>query len=127
MGDWESRYEHLLSLGGKLVPLSKEEMNAKNKVDGCASQVWLVVACDKEGHFQFRGASDSHLVSGLIALLLIIYNGKKADEILALNIREIFKRLDLEEHLTAQRSNGFFSMVSRIWAEAEKLDAVASP
>ena len=116
--DWEDRYKYIIELGQNLAPLSDNEYSEHFKVQGCVSQVWLV--SEREGNLlNFRGDSDAHIVSGLDAILLMIYSGKTPEDILAVDIRAIFDRLGLNEHLTPQRSNGFSSMVQRIRKDAE--------
>lgn len=121
LDDWEERYRYVIELGKELEPLSAEEHSAANKVQGCVSQVWLVTErSDKpEGaSLVFRGDSDAFIVRGLIAILLRIYSGQTASEILAIDAREIFQRLGLNEHLSPQRSNGLYSMVERVKSDA---------
>ena len=120
LGDWEERYRYLIDLGRKLPPMPEADHNEANKVRGCLSQVWLTHQ-SKPGPpltLEFQGDSDSHLVKGLIALLLMLCSGKTAKEILALDIASIFTRLGLENHITMNRRNGFYSMVERIRAMA---------
>ncbi|MBV1885590.1 MAG: SufE family protein [Parvibaculaceae bacterium] len=121
LDDWEDRYRYVIELGKKLAPLTDEERNDETKVLGCTSQVWLVTAVDTsadEVTLSFRGDSDAHIVRGLIAILLVLYSGKTITEILAIEPREIFTQLGLNEHLSPQRSNGLFSMVGRVRADA---------
>ncbi|MFT6509277.1 MAG: cysteine desulfuration protein SufE [Parvibaculaceae bacterium] len=121
LDDWEDRYRYVIELGKKLDPLTDDERTDETKVLGCTSQVWLVTALDKsdsETSLTFRGDSDAHIVRGLIAILLVLYSGKSVSEILAIEPREIFAQLGLNEHLSPQRSNGLFSMVGRIRADA---------
>ncbi len=117
LDNWEDRYRHVLDLGKSLAPLSEAERNAQTKVDGCMSQVWLVKD-QGNGTLHYRGDSDSHIVRGLIAILLMIYSGKTAAEILNIDIEELFRQLGLVEHLTPQRANGLRSMVARIRHDA---------
>ncbi|MGI9353663.1 MAG: SufE family protein [Rhizobiaceae bacterium] len=113
LDDWEDRYGYLIELGRALKPLSDEEMNDTNKVRGCVSQVWLVN--EKEnGKVLFRGASDAHIVSGLVAIALSIFSGKEPADILNTDEQAVFRKIGLEEHLTPQRSNGLKSMVQAI-------------
>ena len=122
---WEDRYSYMIDLGRKLAPLTEEERSHDHKVAGCVSQVWLVVDTKKNSHdaprLFFRGDSDSHLVRGLIAILIALYSGHTAEEIHGENAKTTFGKLHLDEHLTPQRSNGFFSMVERICHEASLL------
>ena len=121
--DWDDRYRYVIELGRDLAPLAAEAHNAVNKVQGCASQVWLATSVAPQGAggpvLTFLGDSDAHIVRGLIAILLVIYSGKPAREILGTNAVELFERLGLREHLTPQRSNGFRAMVERIKADAQ--------
>ena len=123
LDEWEDRYRYIIELGRTLAPLPAEAHIDANKVQGCASQVWLITAVQPNGPrgpiLTFRGDSDAHIVRGLIAILFALYSGKSAREILATNSSVLFERLGLRQHLTLQRSNGLKSMVTRIRAEAE--------
>src|ERR1700761_2752377 len=104
------RYRHVIDLGKTLAPLTDAERGEANKVRGCASQVWLVT--ERIGdRLVFRGDSDAHIVRGLIAILLRLYSGRTAEEILAFDPKAAFARLGLSGALSQQRSNGLFSMV----------------
>jgi cysteine desulfuration protein SufE len=102
--------------------------NDANKVRGCASQVWLASATDRNGAdarpvLHFQGDSDAHIVRGLIAVLFALFDGKTAEDILRTDAPAVFGELGLKEHLSPQRSNGFFSMVERIRSDARALAA----
>lgn len=118
LGDWEERYRYVIDLGKTLEPLSPEEHTDANKVRGCASQVWLVTARGADGRFVFRGDSDALIVSGLIAVVLRLYSGRTAEEILAFDAVKAFDTLGLAGALSRQRSNGLMSMVDRIRRDA---------
>lgn len=122
LDDWEDRYRYVIELGKGLEPLSDAEHSPANKVEGCVSQVWLVNETRKDAAGQtllhFRGDSDAHIVRGLIAILMRLYSDKTPAEILDIDAREVFAKLGLNEHLTPQRSNGLYSMVARIQADA---------
>ncbi|MFD0986754.1 SufE family protein [Methyloligella solikamskensis] len=124
LDDWEDRYRYVIELGRKLEPLSEDERTQENKVQGCASQVWLATHPDGAGterpRLIFHGDSDAHIVRGLIAILFSLYSGKPADEILKIDADEMLTRLNLTEHLTPQRSNGLSAMVRRIRADASE-------
>ncbi len=119
LGDWEERYRYVIDLGRTLAPLSEAERTDANKVRGCASQVWLVTEHGPDGSLVFRGDSDAHIVRGLIAILLRLYSGRAPAAILAFDAKAGFERLGLKAALSAQRSNGLFSMVERIRRDAE--------
>jgi len=114
--DWEDRYRHLIELGKQLEPLTPEEHSDTNKVMGCMSQVWMVAAHNPDGRYVFRADSDAHIVKGLIAILLLAYSNRTAEEIRAVDIDGLFGKLGLHEHLSPNRRNGFFSMVAKIKA-----------
>ena len=122
LDDWDDRYRYLIELGRELPPLPAAAHNDANKVQGCASQVWLDTTVRPNGAggpiLIFAGDSDAHIVRGLIAILFAIYSGKSAKDILAIDAVKLFEGLGLREHLTPQRSNGFRSMVERIRSDA---------
>jgi cysteine desulfuration protein SufE len=121
LGEWEERYRYVIDLGRNLPPLSEAEHGDSNKVRGCASQVWLATDAGPNGTMAIRGDSDAHLVRGLIAILLRLYNERTPADILAFDAPAAFKRLGLTGALTQQRSNGLASMVQRIRRDAETL------
>lgn len=122
LDDWDDRYRYVIELGRKLPPLADSERHDRNKVQGCASQVWLATTVGPNGAkgpiLTFVGDSDAHIVKGLIAILLAVYSGRHAEDIVATDAVALFERLGLREHLTPQRSNGFRSMVERIKRDA---------
>jgi cysteine desulfuration protein SufE len=121
--DWEERIAHVIELGRQLEPLSDEERIEANRVRGCASQVWFVAERRPQApeKLYFRGDSDAHLVRGEIAMLMRVFSGRTPVEILSVDPRAMFDRLGLKDALTQQRSNGLFSMINRIQAEARRV------
>ena len=119
--DWEDRYRYVIELGRSLPELSAAERTEANKVRGCASQVWFVSEAARDGEplLTLRGDSDAHIVRGLIAILLALYSGRPAREIIATDPESFFARIGLRDHLTSQRSNGLSSMLKRIRSDAE--------
>jgi cysteine desulfuration protein SufE len=130
LDDWDDRYRYLIELGRELPPLAEGAHHDANKVQGCASQVWLETRVHPNGasgpSLTFEGDSDAHLVRGLIAILFAVYSGKSAKNILATDAVALFEKMGLREHLTPQRSNGFRSMVERIRSDARSALAVAA-
>jgi cysteine desulfuration protein SufE len=127
--EWDDRYRYVIELGRSLRPLPELQRTDANKVQGCASQVWLAttVTSDADGPvLSFAGDSDAHIVRGLVAILLAMVSGKRTEQILAADPIALFERLGLREHLTPQRSNGFRSMVRRIRADAQEALAEAA-
>jgi|SRR5579872_7363690 len=129
LDDWDDRYRYLIELGRELPPLAAAAHNDTNKVQGCASQVWLESHVRPDGPrgpvLSFAGDSDAHIVRGLIAILFAIFSEKPAKDILAIDALSLFERMGLREHLTPQRSNGFRSMVERIRADSRAALATA--
>ena len=123
LGDWEERYRYVIELGRDLAPLSDAERSETNKVRGCASQVWLVTEPQGDQTIRFRGDSDAHIVSGLIAILLRLYSGQPAGVISTFDAKAALDRLGLSEALSSQRSNGLKAMVARIQRDAQALTA----
>ena len=128
--DWDDRYRYLIELGRELPAMSAAAHSDANKVQGCASQVWLDTTVRPNGGagpvLTFVGDSDAHIVRGLIAILFAIFSGRHADEILAVDALVLFERIGLRAHLTPQRSNGFRSMVERIRTDARAALAAAA-
>jgi cysteine desulfuration protein SufE len=120
--EWEDRYRYVIELGRSLEPLDESERNPRNKVQGCASQVWIAVHEEKNGReprLTFTGDSDALIVKGLIAIIFRLFSGRTASEILAIDAGALLDELGLREHLTPQRSNGVASMVTRIKSDAK--------
>ena len=130
LDDWDDRYRYVIELGRALPPLPDSARTETNKVQGCASQVWLASEVRRDGAagptLHLVGDSDAHIVRGLVAILLALYGDKPAGEILSTDAIAVFERLGLREHLTPQRSNGFRSMVERIRADARAALAPAA-
>jgi cysteine desulfuration protein SufE len=124
LDDWEDRYRYVIELGRTLAPLDAAAHNEANRVLGCASQVWLETRVDRsapgEPVLSFRADSDTHIVRGLVALILALYSGNTPSKILATDAEDLFQNLDLSAHLTRQRTNGVRSMVARIKNDARR-------
>jgi cysteine desulfuration protein SufE len=125
LDEWEDRYRYLIELGRTLPPFPEHKRTDANKVRGCVSQVWLASAVRRDSGrdggapvLEFEGDSDAHIVRGLVAVLFALIQGRTPAEILAADAKALFADLGLAQHLTPQRSNGFFSMVERIRADA---------
>ena len=111
-GDWTERYQYLIDLGRKLPPFPDALKIDANKVSGCQSLVWLVASGDSH-RLDFEAISDSAIVSGLIALLLRVYSGRSAAEIIATEPKFI-EAIGLAKHLSPTRSNGLAAMLAEI-------------
>ena len=111
--DWEDRYRYVIEQGRAMDPLDDALKVPATKVDGCASQVWLHAVVE-DGRFHFDGDSDAMIVKGLIAVLRRLYNGLDADAVVNVDARAEMARLGLNDHLSAQRSNGLRAMIERV-------------
>lgn len=115
--EWEDRYRYVIDLGKKMAPLSEGQKIPATKVEGCASQVWIVPEIDGEGaeaRIGFQGESDAMIVGGLIAVLHALYDGLTPNEALKVEAQIEMGRLGLDQHLSSQRSNGLRAMIQRI-------------
>jgi cysteine desulfuration protein SufE len=130
LDDWDDRYRYVIELGRTLDPMPEAEHSAANKVQGCASQVWLSRQVERKGPSEpvlnYRGDSDAHIVRGLIAILLTLYSGHTPQQILATDAIAVFDEFGFRDHLTPQRSNGLRAMVERIRTDARQTLAGAS-
>ncbi|QWG20137.1 SufE family protein [Bradyrhizobium sediminis] len=129
LDDWDDRYRYVIELGRSLAPMPEAEHSAANKVQGCASQVWLSKQIDRSGGeplLKYLGDSDAHIVRGLVAILLTLYSGRTPREVLATDALAVFDEFGFREHLTPQRSNGLRAMVERIRSDARETLAAAS-
>ncbi|MGU3536729.1 SufE family protein [Methylobacterium sp. A54F] len=122
--DWEERYRYVIELGRALPPPTEALHSEANRVHGCASQVWLDMAVEREGaepRLRLQGDSDAHIVRGLVALMIALFDGKTPREAADTDALALYSRLGLAEHLTPQRSNGVRAMADRIHRDAVRL------
>jgi len=117
LDDWEDRYRHVIDMGKAMDPLEEAFKVPATKVEGCASQVWILPDIS-DGIFSFRGDSDAMIVRGLIAILADLFNGLSVADVVKVDASSELGRLGLNDHLSAQRSNGVRAMVERIQSVA---------
>lgn len=115
--DWEDRYRYVIDRGRAMEPLDDALKVPATKVDGCASQVWLHSRIEN-GIFSFDGDSDAMIVRGLISVLRALYNGAPLSDVPRIDAEAELARLELQDHLSSQRSNGLRSMIARIRRES---------
>ena len=124
LGDWEERCDFLIDLGFELPPMPETEKTEANRVHGCQSMVWLTTDLqESEGRKMLRinADSDALIVKGLIAVLLAIYQNRTPEEVLKIDVKDYFSRLQLDKYLSTQRKNGLMGMVERVQQEARVL------
>lgn len=125
--DWDQRYQYLIELGERL-PTMPEELKAEdNKVKGCMSQVWISAYRDPDdpARTRFHGDCDTSVIKGVLALLIQLIGGGTRKEIEALDVDELFSRLNLDEHLSPNRHLGVYAIVELMKAQARKLQSSA--
>lgn len=120
LDDWEDRYAHIIDLGKANPALTPEERTETTKVRGCASQVWMVITPDNDDRLNIRAESDAMIVSGLISLLIRLFSGATRDEINAFDADAFLTKIGVKGALSAQRSNGLASMLTRIQDTANR-------
>lgn len=112
--DWEDRYAYLIDLGRQLPEFPENAKTEEFLVKGCTSQVWMILTVDNDGIVSIKADSDAHIVKGLIALVIAVYNNQNTKDISSIDMNGIFNSLGLSDHLSPNRRNGFFAMVQRI-------------
>lgn len=110
--NWMDRYQYIIDLGKELPAFPDEWRTEENRIRGCQSQVWLRTEC-VGGRLDFSAVSDSAIVSGLIAILMRVYSGKRSMDIVAAS-PEFIGAIGLDEHLSPTHSNGLNSMITAI-------------
>ena len=121
--EWDDRYKYIMDIGKSLDPMSEGDHNDKNKVDGCASQVWLITEeknINEKSILEFKADSDSFLVKGLLAIIIAIFSMKTPEDILKIDHIAELKKLNLQENISQQRSNGLRAVITRVISEAQK-------
>lgn len=119
--DWEERYLYMIELGGRLPELSEVQRSDNTLIAGCQSQVWIDMQKQADGTITFAGDSDAAIVKGLVAIVIILFQGKTAQQILALDVKSFFEQLALEQHLTPSRTQGLNAMIRTILSRAAQL------
>ncbi|WP_025899618.1 SufE family protein [Sneathiella glossodoripedis] len=116
--EWTDRYGYLIDLGKKLPDFPNELKTEENLMQGCQSQVWLISYMEGD-RLRFKAASDAMIVSGLIALILAVYDNHTPQEILDTG-SDFIEELGLSKHLSPSRSNGLHSLVKHVMAAANR-------
>ncbi|ENU1226431.1 MULTISPECIES: cysteine desulfuration protein SufE [Providencia] len=120
--DWEERYLYMIELGGRLPELTAVQRCDNNLIAGCQSQVWIDMQKQADGTITFAGDSDAAIVKGLVAIVIILFQGKTAQQILALDVKSFFEQLALEQHLTPSRTQGLNAMIRTILSRAAQFE-----
>lgn len=119
--DWEERYLYMIELGGRLPELTEAQRSDSNLIAGCQSQVWIDMQKHADGVITLAGDSDAAIVKGLVAIVIILFQGKTAQQILAVDVKSFFEQLALEQHLTPSRTQGLNAMIRTILSRASEL------
>jgi len=118
--DWEERYRYVIEFGRSLPDFPDALKTPATKVEGCVSQVWLRIS-ERDGRLELVGDSDAMIVRGLVAILIAYYSGRPVEDVPCLDVHGFLRQLELDDHLTPQRSNGLSAMVKRIRRDATEL------
>lgn len=119
--NWEEKYLYIIELGQRLPPLSDEAHSPDDIIQGCQSQVWIVMHQNEDGVIELQGDSDAAIVKGLIAVVFILYQTMTPQDILAFDVRPWFEKMALTQHLTPSRSQGLEAMIRAIRAKAANI------
>ncbi|WP_218690875.1 cysteine desulfuration protein SufE [Citrobacter braakii] len=118
---WEEKYLYIIELGQRLPELNDDDRNTENSIQGCQSQVWIVMRQNAEGIIELQGDSDAAIVKGLIAVVFILYDRMTAQDIVNFDVRPWFEKMALAQHLTPSRSQGLEAMIRAIRTKAATL------
>ncbi|MBY7731194.1 cysteine desulfuration protein SufE [Vibrio splendidus] len=121
--DWEERYLYLIELGERLPAFPTTKLDDEYLIAGCQSNVWLDLAINEEGQISMKASSDSSLVKGLLALVLIAYNEQNVSDVLSFDIKTWFTQLDLQSQLSPSRSQGLEAIVKHILNQAQTVQS----
>lgn len=119
--NWEEKYLYIIELGQRLPVLSEEEYRPENSIQGCQSQVWIIMRQNDAGMIELTGDSDAAIVKGLIAVVFILYQQMSAQDIAAFDVRPWFEQMALAQHLTPSRSQGLEAMIRAIRSKAANI------
>ncbi|EIV2905804.1 cysteine desulfuration protein SufE [Citrobacter freundii] len=119
--NWEEKYLYIIELGQRLPELNDDDRNTENSIQGCQSQVWIVMRQNAEGIIELQGDSDAAIVKGLIAVVFILYDRMTAQDIVNFDVRPWFEKMALAQHLTPSRSQGLEAMIRAIRTKAATL------
>lgn len=119
--NWEEKYLYIIELGQRLPEISDDERTALNSIQGCQSQVWIIMRQNAQGIIELRGDSDAAIVKGLIAVVFILYDQMTPQDIVNFDLRPWFEKMALTQHLTPSRSQGLEAMIRAIRAKAKTL------
>lgn len=119
--NWEEKYLYIIELGQRLPELSDASRSPDNLIQGCQSQVWIVMRQNDDGVIELQGDSDAAIVKGLVAIVFILYHQMSAQDIVAFDVRPWFEKMALTQHLTPSRSQGLEAMIRAIRAKAANI------
>jgi cysteine desulfuration protein SufE len=119
--NWEEKYLYIIELGQRLSPLDESAHVPENIIQGCQSQVWIVMHRNDNGVIELTGDSDAAIVKGLIAVVFILYQQMTPQDIVAFDVRPWFEKMSLTQHLTPSRSQGLEAMIRAIHTKAANI------
>jgi cysteine desulfuration protein SufE len=121
--DWADKYEYLIDLGKKLLPMSASFKTEENVIKGCQSKVWL--HAEKQGDLVvFQADSEAIIVKGMISMLIRVLSNHTPEEIIKADLYFI-DQIGMSQHLAQTRSNGLVAMVKQMKNYAVAFSAIA--
>ena len=110
--NWIDKYDYLIDLGKSLPKIDNEYKVEDNIITGCQSQVWLH-AKQEDNKVVFTADSDAIMTKGIIAMLIRVLSGQKAENIINTNL-DFIDKIGLNEQLSQTRANGLNSMIKQM-------------
>lgn len=109
---WIDKYDYLIDLGKSLPKIDSVYKTQENIITGCQSQVWLH-AKKEDNKVVFTADSDAIMTKGIIAMLIRVLSGQKAENIINTNL-DFIDKIGLNEQLSQTRANGLNSMIKQM-------------
>jgi cysteine desulfuration protein SufE len=123
INDWEARFDFLLDLAAQVPVLENADLTDENRIQGCVSEVWLksTITQGEPRRLEFVANSDAQLVTGLIAILMVLYNGRTLEEVVRIDAGGVLKQMELDANLSPTRRNGLYAMVEHLRRQAKRV------
>lgn len=117
--DWDERYGLLIDIGRRLPPMEASLKTPATRVQGCSANVW-VYPLQADGQLSFQADSDAAITKGIVALVVLLAQGKSPAEVLATDFEGAIDRLGLRQHLSSNRTQGLPNMIARVREAARR-------
>jgi len=138
ISDIKERFEFLLEISEELENFPETLKTEEHKIQGCASNAWIVVSSEKiensdtstdstgsreSSSVSISGTGDALISKGILAFFVQCFEGLSAQEILDIqkNFPEIFVESGVISSLSPSRANGAKAMLEKIYSECATL------